>query len=37
MHLNEVDLLYQKLLKYHDNSENYKESLAQDITPISGI
>ena len=31
---NEIDPLYQKALKYHHHTENYKESLAQDITPF---
>ena len=34
MHFNEIDLLYQKALKYQHHAENYKESLAQDITPF---
>ena len=31
---NEIDLLYQKALKYQHHAESYKESLAQDITPF---
>ena len=34
MHFNEIDLLYQKALKYQHHAENYKESLAYDITPF---
>ena len=34
MHFNEIDLLYQKTLKYQHHAENYKERLAQDITPF---
>ena len=29
---NEIDLFYEKALKYQHHAENYKESLAQDIT-----
>ena len=32
MHLNKVDLLYQRVLKNQHHAENYMESLAQDIT-----
>ena len=32
MHFNEVDLLYQAVLKYQHHDENYMESLAEDIT-----
>ena len=31
---NEIDLFYEKALKYQHHTENYKESLAQDITPF---
>ena len=33
MHLNKVDLLYQRVLKIQHHAENYMERLAQDITP----
>ena len=31
MHFNEVDLLYQAVLKYQHHDENYMESLAEDV------
>ena len=33
MHLNEVYLLYQKILKYQNHVANYTEILAEDVTP----
>ena len=34
IYLNKLDILYQKALKYQHHAENYKESLALDITPV---
>ena len=32
IHLNEVDLLYQRVLKYQHHVKNYIENLARDVT-----